>query len=281
MGTPVTPTVQRRRLGELLKSARIGAGKTREQAAELLTASVATISRVETGRSGIRLLQLRALMDFYGLTDADEREEMEALAKSGSQQGWWASSKQALKTSYQTYIGLEQAASDMLTFETVNVPGLLQTEAYARELFTHLLPRLDPETIEHRVTVRMERQHRLLAGGMYLSVVLDEAAILRQVGGRATWQQQLDRLVKDAERPNVTVQVLPFEIGAHPGSSSFVVLRFPDDPDVAYVEQPTGGDLFYDGEEAARYVAMHEALRALALPAPMSIARIRTLIDQR
>ena len=280
MSQSVTPTVQRRRLGAMIRQARQSADMTREQVAEALECSVSTVQRIEAGTTGMRPKDLRALMDHLGVADPDERGEMESLARYGGKAGWWASAPSALRTSYQTYIGFEEAATDALCFESIYVPGLLQTEAYARDNLTTASPRLGVEIVERRVAVRMRRQKRL-DQGLYLATVIDESAILRRVGGRQAWQDQLRHLLEQADRPNVTVQVLPFEVGSHPGiGGSFTVLRFSGDPDIAYIEQQAGGDLFLEGDDCARYLEAFEALRALALPAPMSVNRIHAQLKE-
>ncbi|NJC68175.1 helix-turn-helix domain-containing protein [Planosporangium thailandense] len=262
-----SPTVRRRRLGSELKRLREEAGKSRDEVAGVLGMSVPTISRIEAGRTGVRLFVVRAMLDLYGVADEGLREELEGHARAGSRQGWWSQYASAVNSGYATYIGLEADAREVRDYEALVVPGLLQTEAYARATVQPVgLPDLPGDVVEQRVRVRMERQQRLRGEApLEIRAIIDEAVIRRVVGGRHVMREQLKRLAEEARRPNVRLQVVPFAGGAEwPGMiGSFTILSFPEhaDPDVVYVEGLTG-DTFVEGDATARYSVLFDGLSA-------------------
>lgn len=261
-----SPTVRRRRLGAELKRLREERRLSREAVAEHLEVSVSTVSRIETGRGGIRPKDLRQLLDLYGVDDERARASLETLARAGKVQGWWTRHAGELRSAYSTFIGLEAEATWLLDFEAITVPGLLQTESYARALLASALPAMTEDAIEPRVRVRMERQRERLGGPspVNLWAIIDESVIRRRVGGPDVMREQLEHLVEVARRPNITVQVLPYSAGAHPGViGSFVVLRFADDPDVAYIEG-VAGDVYAEGADVERFTLAFDGLRAAA-----------------
>ncbi len=239
---------------------------SREEAAVHLEVSVSTVSRIETGRGGIRPRDLRQLLDFYGVTDEATRADLESLAKAGKVQGWWTRHAGELRSAYSTFIGLEAEATWLLDFEAITVPGLLQTESYARALLASILPAMTQDAIEPRVRVRMERQRARLEGDQPVNLwaIIDESVLYRRVGGPSVMREQLNHLDEMARRPNITVQVLPYSAGAHPGVvGSFVVLRFADDPDVAYIEG-VAGDVYAEGDDVNPFILTFDGLRAAA-----------------
>jgi hypothetical protein len=238
------PTVLRMLLGSQLHRLREDAGITPDRAGYEIRASRSKISRMEHGRVGFKERDVADLLTLYGVTDEAVRGHMLALAEHANSQGWWARYDDVMPDWFETYVGLEQATSLIRTYELQFVPGLFQTEDYAREV-TLLGHRSAPaEEIERRVSLRIKRQQILASeAGPRVWAVIDESALRRPLGGREVMREQLTNLIKLAERPQVTLQVMPFDRGGHSAAGgSFSILRFaePDLPDVVYIEQLTG-----------------------------------------
>ncbi|MEV5765758.1 helix-turn-helix transcriptional regulator [Micromonospora sp. NPDC052213] len=275
-----SPTFVRFQLGAQLRRVREDANVTAEQAAEVIEVSASTLRRIEAGRVGIKGPALNALLDRYGVTDAELRDTLLSMAKSGKQRGWWARYGD-LPSSYRQYIGLESAAEEVHNFETLVVPGLLQTADYARALTSADAIERSPEAVERRVAVRMKRQELIASGKLRLLAVLDEAVLRRQIGGAAVMADQLTALLDAAKRWNVTVQVIPFREGAHASMvSSFHILNFADGPRVVYIEGITG-DLYAEGEDVRRCTVVFNSLRAAALSPSDSTAMIEEIRSAR
>ncbi len=227
------------------------------------------MSRVETGRVGLRGRDLNDLLQVYGSKDQSVAAELLALAREGKQRGWWSKYADTLSGPYATYIGFESEAAELLSYETLVVPGLLQTEEYARAVFgAATRPNNSGDSVERKVAVRMARQE-LLTGANPLKVwaILDESVIRRQIGGPAVLRGQLKRLCEVGTSPRVTIQVVPFDAGPIPGMiGSFSVVRFPlaEDPDIVYIEGATG-DVFAEAEDAVWFDEVFDHLRAAAL----------------
>ncbi|RQX05005.1 transcriptional regulator [Micromonospora inaquosa] len=246
-----SPTFVRFQLGAQLRRVREEASVTAEQAADVIEVSASTLRRIEAGRVGIKAPALNALLDRYGVTDAELRDTLLSMAKTGKQRGWWAKYGD-LPSSYRQYIGLESAAEEVQNFETLVVPGLLQTADYARAMTSEDAFEPSPEAVERRVAVRMQRQELIAAGKLRLVAVLDEAVLHRQIGGPAIMADQLTALLDASKRWNVSVQVIPFREGAYASMlTSFHILNFADGPGVVYIEGLTG-DLYAEGEDVRR-----------------------------
>jgi transcriptional regulator with XRE-family HTH domain len=272
-----SPTVRRRRLAAELRRLREALGLTIDHVARELEMHPTTLSRIETGRRGILPRDLKPILAAYEIT-ADRQEELLTLARQARQRGWWQSYGDVLPSEYSTLIGLEAEASEIRTYEHQLIPGLLQTEDYARAIIRAFRPSDPDEEIDRRVKVRMERQSRLSSDpALSLWVVLDEAVLRRPVSGPEAMRRQLQRLIEMADRPGITLQVLPFSAGEHPGmTSSFVILRFPEpsDPDVVYVENFTSGLYVEEQEEIDRYTLICSHLGAMALSPRESVRLI-------
>lgn len=277
-----SPTVKRRRLGLLLQQFRGGTGMTTRDAGSAAERSEAWISRVEQGKTGVDIANLRVLLDLYGVADAAVRSEMEDLARGGRQRGWWSRYRSALSEDYAAYIGFEAGATRLLIWQTLVVDGLLQTEDYMRTLFRFGTPPLAAERVDRLVQVRLERQRRLTdAPPLEVSVVLDEAVLHRVIGGdRTVHAGQLDRLVESAALPNVRLQVVPFDEAFNPGMlPSFTIMQFSGAaPDIGHVEGPAS-DVYEEGSDVARLTLMFEDLRAAALSPSRSVALIKRVRD--
>jgi transcriptional regulator with XRE-family HTH domain len=259
-----SPTVRRRELGALLRGLRLAKGLTVEQAAERLMFSMSKLSRMETGHGAATLRDVRDLCDLYGVTDQAEREHMMNLAVEGKQQAWW----QSYDLGYATYVGLEAEAVAISAFQSSVVHGLLQTADYARAGHESAIPRLAPEQIDMQIEAKLTRQRILMRDNPpRFAVVLDEAALHRMAGGRQVMVAQLTKILDMSALPNVMVQVLPFELGAHPAlESNFTILDLPNQaPDVVFVEGLIGSTYLERAEDLKRYREILCTLQSMAL----------------
>jgi transcriptional regulator with XRE-family HTH domain len=257
---------------------REAAGMTIEQAAGAAGISTSHLSRIERAQVGVRVPVVKALLATYG-ADAETTGYLIEVAKEASQRGWWHPYAGTIPEGYATYIGFEADAEQIWNFDASTLPGLLQTEEYARAMFQRGPLGLPDDEITRRVEVRMQRQAILIRPNPpKVWIVLDEAVIRRPVGGRATFAEQLMKVVELASLPHVDIQVMPFAVGAHPGTpGSFIVLRFADvaDPAVVYIET-LAGDLFPESQDdVSRAILTFDRLRALALGPDESVALIR------
>ncbi|SNX79812.1 Helix-turn-helix domain-containing protein [Streptomyces microflavus] len=267
MPTNVNPTVRRRRLGQELRRLREIKGMTAEEVADRLLVSQSKISRLENGRRSISQRDVRDLCGVYEVADHRVVDSLMQMAKDSRQQGWWHAFGDI---PYSVYIGLETDAESLRVYEPQIVPGLLQTRSYAEALITGALPEAPPSDIEKRVNVRARRQDRVNAPEhpLRLWAVIDESALRRLVGGKQVMLAQLEHLVEQSKLPHVTVQVLPFEMGAHPGiNGQYAILKFPDaaDSSVVYIEGVTSDLYLEKANDVQRYSVMYEHLRAQAL----------------
>jgi transcriptional regulator with XRE-family HTH domain len=269
--------VLRMLLGIQLRRLREAAGLTPDQAGYEIRASRSKISRVEHGRVGFKERDVSDLLSLYGVTDGEERERMLALARQANDQGWWAKYDDIMPDWFESYVGLEQATSLIRTFELQFVPGLFQTEDYARNV-TMLGHRSAPAPeIEHRVSLRMQRQSILARDDSpRIWAVIDESALRRPLGGSDVMRAQLRHLADVTEYPRVTLQVIPFSRGGHPAAGgSFTVLRFaePDLPDIVYIEQLTSALYLERRDEVDHYMEVMNRLSAEA-DTPADSARL-------
>jgi len=258
------PTVQRLVLGSHLHRLREQRGITAEQAADQIRGSHSKISRMEHGRVGFKERDVADLLTLYGVTDGEERAALLNLARDSNTPGWWHAFSDILPTWLEPYVGLEAAASIMRTYQIQWVPGLLQTEGYARALLRTGYPGVSDEEIGRRGELRISRQEILgRPGAPQLWAVIDEGALRRPMGGREVMREQLQHLIKMAEHPAVTIQILPFGVGGHSGGGGpFTILRFaePDLQDVIYIEQLTSALYLDKPAEVDRYLEVMEQL---------------------
>jgi hypothetical protein len=227
-------------VGVQLRRLREFRGLSREQAGYEIRASESKISRMELGRVSFRTRDVADLLTLYGIAPDDpERDRLMALVRQANTPGWWHQYGDVLAQWFQPYVGLETAASLIRTYEVQVVPGLLQTADYARAVF-HLGHQVTGPDIERRVDLRMARQ-RLLRGDSSptLWAVIDEAALRRPIGGTRVLRAQLEALVEATRRPNIRIQILPFQAGGHAAmGGAFTILRFPEEDltDMVYIE---------------------------------------------
>jgi transcriptional regulator with XRE-family HTH domain len=264
------PTVRRMLLGAQLRRLRTDKGLSREQAGEAIRASEWKIHRLENGQVGYKERDIVDLLSLYGVTDRDEVAAFLAAAREANEPGWWHHYNDVLPQWFRAYVDLESAATLIRAYEGQFVPGLLQTEGYMRAVVGGAYLGAAPEEVERRVTLRLTRQQLLTQeNAPRLWAVVDEAALRRPVGDRAVMRAQLQRLIDATKLPNVTLQVLPFGAGAHPGMvSAFSILRFPDRelPYVVYVEHLTSAIYLNKREDIDQYLHVMESLSVRSAP---------------
>jgi transcriptional regulator with XRE-family HTH domain len=279
------PTVLRLLLGSQLRKLREARHISLEDAGRQIRSSHSKMSRLELGRVGFKDRDLTDLLALYGVTSPAEIETLRALAKRANAQGWWHDYSDVLEGWFEAYVGLEEAASRIRAYELQFVPGLLQTPEYARAVTLLGHGGADGAEIDRRVGLRMARQALLDSPrAPHLWVVLDEAVLRRPVGRPDVMRGQLRHLLACAQRPGITLQVLPFEVGGHAAAGGpFSILRFaePDLPDIVYLEQLTSA-LYLDRREAVEhYIEVMDRLCVTALPAQESTEMIANVAGVR
>ncbi len=264
------PTVRRLQLGARLRSLRLAKGVTRDKAGYEIRASESKISRMELGRVSFKERDVVDLLKLYGVEDDAERERLLTLAREANTPGWWHSYGDVLSTWFQNYLDLEQAAELIRTYEIQFVPGLLQTDAYARAVITLGHGAATPEEIDRRADLRMARKQLLQRDeSPRLWAVLDEAVLRRPIGGKEVLREQIESLLEMCAQPSVRLQVIPFESGGHAAAGgAFTILRFPypDMPDVVYLEHLTSGLYLEKREDVDQYAAAMGRLTIEAEP---------------
>ena len=283
MPTTSSPTVKRRRLAAELHASRERAGLTIDDVAQQLEWSAAKISRIENARVRVLARDVKHLLRIYQVKEGSpDWDILVTLAREAHKKGWWYPYSGAMGESFRTYIGLEAAAATLRIYESECVPGLLQTEDYARAIIGSALSAGPDEDLEKNIALRMARQSLLTQDQPpELWAVINEAGIRSMVGGPAVMRAQLDRLLEASHQPHVTLQVMPFSTGAHPGmAGAFSILSFaePADPEVIYVSYSSGSLFLEKPEELSRCALIFNHLRAVALSMGQSrdiIARIR------
>jgi transcriptional regulator with XRE-family HTH domain len=276
--TRPSPTVRRRRLGIDLRHLREAVGLSIERVAEALECSESKISRIETGQVGVRPRDLRDILALYGVRD-DEREALLRLAREAREKGWWHAYSDLANV--RTLIDFEVAATSIRSFSGLVLNGLLQTDGYARAMISAVRPQMRPDELHRWLDLRLSRQALLTdEDPPSYWAILDEAALRRHVGERDVMRKQLKHLTDIAVLPNVTLQVLPFSIGAHAGmSGDFTIFSFPEpnNQDVVYLEH-NAGDLYLEGaEEVGRHAEGFDYMRAEALGPNESLAFLATI----
>jgi transcriptional regulator with XRE-family HTH domain len=277
------PTVLRRLLGAQLRRLRERQGITREEAGYAIRASGSKMSRLELGRVGFKERDVADLLTLYGVTDDTDRDTLLALAQDANSPGWWHRYGDVLPGWFETYVGLEEAAALIRTYEVQFIPGLLQTEEYARAVISLGNSASPSEEIEQRISLRITRQNLLTRGDApRLWAVVDEAALRRPIGGRDVMRGQIERLIEATKLPGVILQVLPFRVGGHTAEAgAFTILRFPESdlPDVVYVEQLTSALYLDRRDDVDSYMEAMERLCVVSAP-PDDTAEILSRILQ-
>jgi DNA-binding XRE family transcriptional regulator len=277
------PTVRRMVVGVHLRQLRIDMGLSREQAAEAIRASEWKIHRLENGQVSFKERDIAELLRLYGVTDPVEVGELLALAREANAPGWWQHYGDVLPQWFRTYVDLESAATLIRTYEGMFVPGLLQTDDYMRAVIRGAHLEDSAEEVGRKVRLRMARQTLLTREQPpRLWAVVDEAALRRPVGGPGVMRGQLERLLEATKLPNVTLQVLPFEAGAHAAMvGAFSVLRFPDQElqDVVYLEHISGASYLNKPDEVAQYLHVMESICVHAAAPDQTAELVSQLLD--
>ena len=272
----------RSRLAAALRQMRESRSLSCADAGKAVGWSESKVSRIETGRVGIRQPDLERLLDLYGVT-GDDRAALLALGRQATHRGWWHSYADALPAWFGDYVGLEDGAKSKLIYENQLVPGLMHTGDYAVAITRAARPWVDDDEIERQVAARTTRQALLTAPDpLQIWAVLDEAVLRRKVGGAETMRAQLHRLVELSALPNVTLQVIPFDAGAHASmGTSFDLLQFPEagDSPIVYIENHTGSQFLETSADIERYTLVFDHLRASALSPEQSVDFISQLVS--
>jgi transcriptional regulator with XRE-family HTH domain len=280
MVAPPSPTVRRRRLAAELRGIRESKGKSGDAVAAALRWSPSKISRYERARTGLRPKEVERLLDYYQIT-GPRRALLLGLAEDAAQKGWWEEFADSLSEDYQQFIGLEHEATSMAIWHVDVVTGLLQTEAYARHIissYSRVEP-VAPGMIGRLVRVRMQRQQILNREELQLTVVLDESVLKRRIGDETVMHDQLQRLVQEAERPNLTLRILPLNAQHTVFGESFVIFGFGEDAeamlqDVVSTEQLRSGFTL----EGERETYLHRIAFQMLAEASLGPAESKALI---
>jgi transcriptional regulator with XRE-family HTH domain len=278
------PTVLRMVVGARLRRLRTDLGLSREQAGEAIRASAWKIHRLENGQVGFKDRDIVDLLRLYQVSDPAEVADFVTLAREANTPGWWHHYGDVLPAWFRTYVDLESVASLIRTYEGQFIPGLLQTDAYLRAVVQGAQLAEPAEEVGRRVRLRLARQTLLVReGAPRLWAVIDEAALRRPVGGREVHRGQLERLVEAAKLPNVTLQVLPFAAGAHPGMvGAFTLLRFAERelPDLVYLEHLTSALYLDKRDEVERYLKVMESICLESEPPARTVELLHTILDE-
>ncbi|MDR7302340.1 helix-turn-helix domain-containing protein [Haloactinomyces albus] len=270
-----SPIMRRKALGRELRKLRAESAQSLEEIAKLLGCSVAKVGHIETGRNSPSKPELMVLMDHFNLSSQD-RAVFEEIRQEASQRGWWSTYR--LPTWFSNYVGMETDALRVRSFELELMPGLLQTEGYARAVTTLARHMTEPQEVERKVELRMQRQQRLFEEEpLELITVISEAALHRCAKASNVSTGQLTHLIEMGKRPNVTINILPYDLGLHESmSGSFHLLDFPPDtwPSTAYQEYAVGGHLVDDEDIVSELDTLFAELREQALSEQDSVCRI-------
>ncbi|MFC4052729.1 helix-turn-helix domain-containing protein [Actinomadura syzygii] len=279
------PTALRMQIGARLRRMREDRGIGRAEAGAAIRGSESKMCRLELGRHGFKVRDVLDLLDLYGIEDEDERESFVELVQEAKKPGWWQSYGDVVPSWFEQYVGLEQSATTIRSYEVQYVPGLLQTQEYARAVIG--LEHFDAgyDGLDRRLTVRLTRQKILFRSvtPVRLWAVIDEAALRRPIGGTATMRAQVEHLIAVAEAlPNVNIQILPFAAGGHLALGGPVtIIRFGEDEldDVVYLEQLTSAR-YPEGREAERYQHIMDLLAIRAAPPARSVTLLKELVKE-
>lgn len=237
------PTVRRMILGTQLRRLRERAELSRAEAGYSIRSSESKISRIELGRVGFKERDVADLLTLYGVTDADERSQFLALVQQSNQPGWWHRYSDLIPRWFEDFVGLEEAANRIQAYELQFVPGLLQTEPYARAIASHGRPQTANHDVERRVALRLQRQKVLLGPrAPRVWAIVDESVLHRPFGGRRVLRDQIDHLLELTAMPHISLQIVPYRVSGYAAEGAFTLLRFsePELPNIAYIEYLTG-----------------------------------------
>jgi transcriptional regulator with XRE-family HTH domain len=275
------PAVLRILLGAQLRRLREAKRITLEEAGNVIRASHSKLSRLESGRVAFKDRDIVDLFIHYGVTDQAQIQTLRGIATRANSRGWWHDYSDILPSWFEEYISLEEAATRISGYEVQFVPGLLQTEDYARAVT--LLSYSNPKEISRRVSLRMARQARLSgAEAVSLAMVLDEGALSRPIGGSSVMRGQLRHLIEMSQRPNVTIQILPFKVGGHAAAGgSFSVLHFAESDltDIVFLEQLSTAQYLEKPDMVGKYLTVMERLRLEAATTEDTVNRLQAILS--
>ena len=279
------PAVQRRRLRAELRRARLDTGLTQEQVATAMDWSLSKLIRIENGSVNISTNDLKAILQHYKITDEGRIAELVALSRAARERSWWSTYRDSAPPRLLQLIEYEAAAYIARNFQPLVVPGLLQTEEYARMSTLQLDPQMSASRVEAFIEIRMKRQELLQrADAPLLFFIMDEPVVRRVVGGKAVMRRQLERMIDVSDLPNVTIEIVPFSAGLLPGlQGQFLIYEFPDaaDDDVLYLEDGRGALLTRDNtDEVLKLREEFERLREASLGPEGSIEFMRRLAGE-
>jgi len=286
MAVDDAPVLPRRRLRAELKKARQHSGLTQEQVASQTDWSESKIIRIEGGTSGISVTDLRALLNLYGVTDPEQVKLLEGLARAAKKRSKWGAYRDVAPQSLLQLIEYESVASAIMQFETMFIPGILQTEDYARSVIENYYYDERPGSHKLRALVELRLQREDLFGSENppsFHFMLDEAVVRRLVGGASVMKLQLRHLLEVADRPNVVVEIIPFSAGFNPGMRSpFEIIRFadPSDNDIVFLESRRGDIISDVPKETSSYREAFEELRKASLGPRDSLTRLTRIADE-
>lgn len=281
---PSAPPIRRRRLGAALRRLRLGAGLTLQGAAERLEISDSTLSRLENGQGRLRRIDVAAALDVYGVEDEDLRTTLLNLTGQIRDKGWWQYYRRAIPEPYADYISVEAAATSIDAHTVQLVHGLLQTEAYTRALAEAWRVRAEPLDVDALVAVRRTRQ-RMLGGAepLRLRVVMHEGALRQSVGGPQVMRGQIERVIEESRRPNITIQIITHSAGAYSGlDEPFAIVGFgnPLEHDVVCLDNLTRTHFLETVDEVRNYASVFDQLRAAALSPERSALWLADLLTK-
>lgn len=268
MAREITPTIRRWQLGKLLQQAREAAGIEQKDAAKEIGLNAVSVSRIENGKQSIKGPYVKLLSLLYGL-DAEQQAELMTMAQEAGRPEWYLALARRVPNWFRQYLGYESVATSMRVYESELVHGLLQTERYTRAVIPAGRLNITEAELDQMVTLRRQRQDRTSKGDLTLHVILNEAVLRRQVGGRDVMREQLLHIVQRSELPDVTVQVLPFAAGEHASMTSpFALLGFRDYPgmNAVYLENGRGALYLEAPADLAQYEWRFGQLGETALP---------------
>jgi transcriptional regulator with XRE-family HTH domain len=279
-----SPVVQRRRLRTELRRARLDTGLTQEQVAAAMDWSLSKLIRIENGTVGISLNDLKAILAHYKITDEGRTAELIALSRGARERSWWNDYRDIAPRLIQL-IEYESASFIIRNFQPLLIPGLLQTEEYATTTLRSLRSQPAARDVSTDVELRMKRQRLLRQQEMPLMFfIIDEAAVRRLVGGQDAMRRQIQRLLDESDKPTVTIEIVPFSAGAHPGMQGpFMLFEFPDaaDDDALYLEGPSESRWNRDDpEEISSFRERFEVLRELSLGPKGSVDLLHRLLEE-
>ncbi|QIZ35935.1 helix-turn-helix transcriptional regulator [Saccharopolyspora sp. ASAGF58] len=268
MANTPSPTIRRRQLGKALRRERENRKITLKGAADWLDTTTSNLSKIELGKQAIKPSHVRLLMQLFDI-GAPEADTYIRLARESNERGWWASYSDTIPEWFETFLGLEADAEELRTYTPELIDGLLQTPRYAQAIVRTYWPQISDDELQRSADLRQARQQQLRTPNPpVLKVVLNEAVLRRQVGEAEVWKEQLEYLVAAGERDNVTLRLLPFSAGPHPGMTApFTLFKFPEgyDMDAVYIENERGALWLERPADRARYIDVFDRICSLAL----------------